>query len=90
LGYLDGFGLFRNMRRTIIGFYLLLACLVQAERNIPANVFPLTLGPHSRSFNDVVDALELMQRLDRGVDMDINGKTCFVYIPFLAFIGDGW
>ncbi|KAF1808853.1 hypothetical protein P152DRAFT_462083 [Eremomyces bilateralis CBS 781.70] len=76
------------MHRTIMGFYLLLACLVQAERNIPANVFPLTLGPHGSSFDDVVDALELMQRLDRGVDMDINGKTCFVCIPFLAFIGD--
>lgn len=47
------------------------------KRNRRANVFPLTLGPYSSNFADVVKAIKLLSILDRGVK---------VYIPSIGIV----
>ncbi|KAF1814105.1 hypothetical protein P152DRAFT_431744, partial [Eremomyces bilateralis CBS 781.70] len=89
LAFLDGFGLFRNMYRTIMGFYLLLAPLRSSDRNKRQNVFPLTLGPHGSNFTEVTDALRgRITQLERGIDMLITGKQFTVCVSVMAYIGD--
>ena len=56
--FIDGFGLYRNAYRTVMGVYTIFAGLSFQERALPANVIPLTLGPHGSNFADVVDALK--------------------------------
>lgn len=46
INFIDGFGLYRNMYRSIIGFYFTLAGLLYKERMWRTNVIPFTLGPH--------------------------------------------
>ncbi|KAN0077707.1 hypothetical protein V8E54_006011, partial [Elaphomyces granulatus] len=52
--FIDGFGLYRNMIRSLMGFYLIMGAFTFVERNRRANILLLTLGPHGSSFDDVV------------------------------------
>jgi hypothetical protein len=88
LTFIDGFGLYRNSYRSLIGIYLIMACLTFRERHRRANVLPLTLGPHGNNFPDIVDALQSLYPLDHGVYMEINGQKCFVCVFILCFLGD--
>jgi hypothetical protein len=56
--FIDGFGLYRNAYRSIMGIYLIPAALSFQERARRANVFPLTLGPHGSNFADVIGAMK--------------------------------
>ncbi|KAI9748387.1 MAG: hypothetical protein M4579_007241 [Chaenotheca gracillima] len=88
LCFIDGFGLYRNMYRSLMGVYLVLASMNNRDRMRRANIFPLTLGPHGSDFEDVIMAIPALRDLDGGMDVKINGevKTMFAYT--LAFIGD--
>jgi hypothetical protein len=46
---------------VLMGWYLIIAALTFRERNRRANVLPLTLGPHSNNFDDIVDALRILR-----------------------------
>ncbi|KAH0021137.1 hypothetical protein KCU78_g6244, partial [Aureobasidium melanogenum] len=75
LFFIDGFGLYRNMYRTLVGFYLINGALSFKERARRANVLPMCLGPHGSNLEDVVDAFgALMYSLDSGVELNIGGK----------------
>lgn len=52
--FIDGFGLYRNSYRSIMGFYMIIGALTFQERTRRANVLPITLGPHGQNFEDVV------------------------------------
>ena len=52
--FIDGFGIHRNMYRSLKAFYITLASLPYAERRKVSNIFTLTLGPHGASFNSTV------------------------------------
>src|SRR4029077_19371755 len=87
--FIDGFGLYRNTYRTLIGVYAIFAGLSFQERARRANVLPLTLGPQGSSFADVVDALKPgLIPLDRGVETEINGETVRLCAFTHAFTGD--
>jgi hypothetical protein len=87
--FIDGFGLYRNAYRTVMGVYTIFAGLSFQERALPANVIPLTLGPHGSNFADVVDALKAgLISLDRGVEVEINGETVRLCAFTHTFIGD--
>ncbi|KAI9749068.1 MAG: hypothetical protein M4579_007019 [Chaenotheca gracillima] len=88
LCFIDGFGLYRNMYRSLIGLYLIFAGLNSRERFRRANVFPVTLGPHGSNFRNVVKALQQFTVLDEGVDVELNGSTVHLTAYTLAFIGD--
>ena len=57
LTFIDGFGLYRNMYRSLMGFYIIPAGLSYTDRNRRTNVFPITLGPHGSNLADVVKAI---------------------------------
>lgn len=86
--FLDGFGIYRNMNRSLMGIYLLLANLATTERIRQPNVLPVTLGPHGSRLSDVVKALQHMTALDAGVVMSISGQSVFVCAFVHCFIGD--
>lgn len=88
LTFIDGFGLFRNMYRTLMGVYLIIAAFSFKERARRSNVLPLTLGPHGSNFDDVVGSLQAMYDLDGGILLTINGKETLVCVFTLAYLGD--
>lgn len=89
LCFIDGFGLYRNMYRTLLGIYLICAGLRTQEQSRRMNVLPLTLGPHGSDFSDVVSALSpSLSRLDEGVNLNINGVDTFVCAYIMCYIGD--
>ena len=86
--FIDGFGLYRNSYRSLMGFYQTPGALSFSDRNRRANVLPITLGPHGSNFEDVVDALKQFKLLDKGMDVDINGKTTHMCVFTLCYTGD--
>jgi hypothetical protein len=89
LTFIDGFGLYRNAYRTLIGWYIIIAALKFEDRSRRANVYPITLGPHGSNLADVAKALQpFMLALEGGVELDIRGIKTFVCAFSLAYIGD--
>ena len=64
LVFIDGFGLYRNSYRSLIGVYAIVAGLTAEDRNRQANVFPLTLSPHGSNFVDTVKSFGSLGALD--------------------------
>ena len=91
LTFIDAFGLYRNMYRSLMGIYATIAALNWRERKRRANVFPLALGPHATDFADVIKVLEPgLVALDRGVTVDLSGdgNSTLLCVFTLAFTGD--
>lgn len=87
--FIDTFGLYRNSYRSLIGIYFILAALNIYERNRRVNVSPLTLGPYSSNFVDVVEAIRLLSVLDKGIKVYIPGEGRVLLIAFtFAFLRD--
>ena len=80
--FLDGFGLYRNSYRSLMGVYLMLTSFGFNEQMRRANVIPLTLGPHGSNLNDVLDALLSLRNLDRGGELlDLPQPTRVCIFP---------
>jgi hypothetical protein len=89
LTFIDGFGLYRNAYRSIMGWYIIIAALTFEDRARRGNVHPLTLGPHGSNFGDVVRALRpYLVLLEGGVEVDILGEKIFLCAFTLSHIGD--
>jgi hypothetical protein len=88
LCFVDGFGLYCNMYRSLMGVYLTLASMNLRQRSRRANMFPLTLGPHGSNFSDVISSIVGLAQLDKGIEIEINGEKKFVCVYILAFTGD--
>jgi hypothetical protein len=89
LTFIDGFGLYRNAYRTLMGMYFNFGSLSFQERTRRANVVPLTLGPHGSNFSDVVDALKSLRPLDAGVEVELHpGEKILLCAFTMAYIGD--
>ena len=87
--FIDDFGVHRNNYRSLKAFYLTPAALSYKERRKVANVFTLTLGPHGAKIEDIIGSIsKSMRRLDRGVDLIINGEAKFVCAFGIALLGD--
>lgn len=86
--FIDGFGLYRNMYRSLMGVYIIPASFSSLERNRWANILPLTLGPHGSNFTDVVKAMRALYTLDDGRVLSINQQNVFVSVFALAYLGD--
>ena len=55
--FTDGFGLYRNIYRSLIGIYLIIIAFTLKDRAWKKNVLPLILSPHGSKINDVVDSI---------------------------------
>ncbi|KAI9875527.1 MAG: hypothetical protein M1830_008388 [Pleopsidium flavum] len=88
LNFIDGFGLYRNMYRTLMGIYIILSGMNVRDHSRRSNVFAITLGPHGSSFHDIIESLVALRELDEGIIMEINGEQRFVCAFPQAYIGD--
>lgn len=87
--FIDDFGVHRNMYRALKAFYIIPVCLSYAERRKVANVFTLTLGPHGAEMKDVVEGFRKpIRKLDRGLNMEVNGSIETVLSFVMTFLGD--
>ncbi|KAM5349631.1 hypothetical protein ACJ41O_006136 [Fusarium nematophilum] len=87
--FIDGFGLFRNSHRTLVGMYMTLAGLNVHERRRRANTFPVLLSPHGSIFEEAIDALRCFIPLDKGILIDSDDGTQTLMCAFtLCYIGD--
>ncbi|EME77041.1 uncharacterized protein MYCFIDRAFT_84721 [Pseudocercospora fijiensis CIRAD86] len=72
LMFMDSFGLYRNMRRSLMGWYITLAGLTMQERNRTSNMIPFTLGPHGSNTEDVIEAIApCLRALEAGQLLDL-------------------
>ncbi|KAJ4199790.1 hypothetical protein NW759_016000 [Fusarium solani] len=85
--FMDGFGLYRNTYRTLMGIYTHPG-LPFSQRMRPVNVFPIVLGPHGSNFEDVVRSLGSLMPLDRGIEMTIHGRKITACVFTMCFLGD--
>lgn len=83
--FVDGFGLYGNMYRSIMAFYLTGLFFTEEVRETNRGIFPLTLGPHGADLADMFRSLFHICDLDRGMEMEINGQKKFV-CSFVQFI----
>lgn len=89
LCFMDAFGLYRNMYRSLLGIYFIFAGLSVKERKRRSNVFPLTFGPHGSELRDICEALKPgIAALDRGLNIRINGQNQVVCAYIMAWLGD--
>ncbi|KAM7201547.1 hypothetical protein V8F20_004775 [Naviculisporaceae sp. PSN 640] len=88
LTFIDGFGLYRNTRRSVMGMYQIPAGLESKNRGRHANIFPMVLGPHATNFDAVIEALGCLLPLDKGIMMEINGVETFVSVFTMCYTGD--
>ncbi|KAH8879243.1 hypothetical protein GQ53DRAFT_834304 [Thozetella sp. PMI_491] len=85
---IDGFGVFNNSYRTLIGFYFTPAGLGGRERASPGSIFPIVLGSHASNFDDVISALRSMAYLDVGAPVEINGDQVRLCALMMCYSGD--
>ena len=89
LTFIDGFGLYRNAYRTLMGWYIIIAALTFEDRSRRINVHPITLGPHGSNLADVAKTLQpFMLALEGGIKLDICGDEVLVCAFSMAYIGD--
>lgn len=86
--FIDGFGVFRNSYRSLMGMYFTPAALTLEERLRPRNMFPLVLGPHASEFGDVLAGLRTLADLESDQVMGINGQDSRVCAFAMCYTGD--
>ena len=86
--FIDAFGLYNNMYRSIMGVYATFAFLDEYERSRRSNIFPITLGPYGSKWDEVVESLAHLRDLEKGILMTVNNREVFVCAPTLAYCGD--
>lgn len=89
INFLDGFGLYRNIYRSLIGFYISNARLLLKERKRRTNLILLTIGPYRSNLADVMNIISLLlTELDASIVISINSVETIVYIMLLFFISN--
>lgn len=79
----------RNICRSLLGIGMIAAGLSAKEQARRHNVLALTLGPHGTMFKDVVDSLDGLRQLDRGIEVDwYDDQKMRVFGFVLGFLGD--
>ena len=87
--FIDAFGLYRNMYRSVTGVYMQWAFLRAGDRKRQANVFPFTLGPFAAKWEDIVDSMIHISHLQFGADIYLDdGTPATIVAPCLAYVGD--
>lgn len=89
LTFINAFGLYRNLYRSLIGIYFIIIVLSTRKCDRRANIFPLILGLYRSNFADIVEAIKLLAILDRGIKVHIPRAGKVLLVAFtIAFLGD--
>lgn len=86
--FIDAFGLFRNIYRSIMGFYLIPQFLETKHRNRRKSLLPLTLGPFGANLADAIESLMHIAELDEGIKLQVDNTKVFVCSFISAIIRD--
>ena len=86
--FIDGFGLYRNTQRSLMGIYDIMASMNAQDRNRRQNVLPITIGPHGSNLENVIIALQSLVSLDESLPLIVNSVETTVCVFTLAYIGD--
>ncbi|KZZ91982.1 hypothetical protein AAP_03201 [Ascosphaera apis ARSEF 7405] len=89
LMFIDGFGLYRTMYRSLVGIYIIMATLNHRERSKSEAMYTMAFGPHATNFSDIMDTLApQLKDLDRGCDITVNGRNLRLFSYPIGFLGD--
>lgn len=87
--FIDRFGMYRTVYHSTIGIYLIPTGLSADHRAKKQNLFPITLGPHSTNFTDVIKSLHSLTILDQDYNINITNNSVILLNTFyLAFLKD--
>ena len=86
--FIDGFGIYRNSYRSLMGMYVTFAGLDLKARCGAGGIFPLVLGPHGSNFSDVLAGMKTMASLDKGVLRQVGTQLTRVCAFSMAYSGD--
>lgn len=88
--FINSFGLYRNINHSLIGIYTIIGGYIYIERNRRTNIIPLTLGPYSSNFEDIIKSISSkfkgLNIGDRIISISSQDFRLCVYI--IAFISD--
>lgn len=90
----DGFGLYRNIRKSLIGMYLINTALKYRERYRRSNIIPLILGLYRSNIADIVATIGLaLYNLDASKMIDLflpdsTSEQVIVVSFILAFLSN--
>lgn len=89
IAFIDAFGLYRNIYRSLIGYYIIVASLSAQERQRAVNVLLLTLRPYSSIAAEVIEAIGLLlSALDASIEVEVNGTKSLLCVFIFIYIGD--
>lgn len=90
MNFINGFGLYRNMYRTLIGFYFILVGITAVERQRVYNIFTFTLGPYGSAIEEVVQAIGTsLNQLDAGYIVTLaTSERVILYTFLITFISN--
>lgn len=89
--FVDGFGLYRNMYQSLLGFYLIPSNLTLREETRVANIFLITLGPQGLKLEQTLKCLKpAFLKVDKGLQiyLDYDKDKVFVASFLLEILGD--
>ena len=86
--FVDIFGLFRTIFRTIIGVYLIYQFLPRKIRKRRSNILPVTLGPFATDLTNVFKSFVYIIEIDYSINIIIDDIFTIVVCFVGAFIGD--
>lgn len=87
--FLDAFGLFCNIYRSLLGFYFLNSAFTSKERNRRINLILFTIGLYSSNSSDIIAAIALLLvPLNTSIKIVLNRVETVVYTILFFFISD--
>jgi hypothetical protein len=84
----DGFGVYRNMYRSLTGLYMSIAGMDQRQRSRRVNNFALTLGPHGSDTGVVLRSIKAIKTLDKGIEVTVKGEKRWLCAHIHVYTGD--
>jgi hypothetical protein len=84
----DGFGVYRNMYRSLTGVYMSIAGMDQRQRSQRVNNFALTLGPHGSDTEVVLRSIKTIKTLDKGIEVTVKGEKRWLCAHIQVYTGD--
>lgn len=86
--FIDEFDFYRNMYRSLIDVYFIIAAFFFRERIRRLNVFALILKSHENIFSDVTEILNALSSLNVDEILFVNQKSIFVCAFIFCYFDD--